>query len=130
MPIQYYIFLSLAFYPKLLTYQSGNVIGRYIKENKIEKDNFVMYKYSGSARNIHFYANRIVHSVDTISKVKSNQYILTMDEGLQDLQLSKRRFKIVQHGTDFHVAILTSEFLNKETRNQNDVKYYLIKILE
>jgi len=124
------IFLSLAFYPKLLTYQSGNVIGRYIKENKIEKDNFVMYKYSGSARNIHFYANRIVHSVDTISKVKSNQYILTMDEGLQDLQLSKRRFKIVQHGTDFHVAILTSEFLNKETRNQNDVKYYLIKILE
>ena len=36
---------------------------------KIENDDFVMYKYSGSARNIHFYAKRIIHSVNKISEL-------------------------------------------------------------
>lgn len=124
------IFLSLVFYPELLTYQSGNVIGRYIKDKKIENDDFVMYKYEGSARNIHFYAKRLIHSVNKISELIPNQYLLTMDEGFKDLQLSKRKYEIIKEGIDFHVAILTPEFLNKETRNQSVLKYYVVKILD
>jgi len=122
-------FLSLWFYPQLLKYQAGNVVGRYVADHNIPKENFFLYKYTGSARNIHFYSKRIVTTAESIQQVKAGTYLLTMEEGLKDIQLSGRSFQLVKKGEDFHVTSLTGKFLNQKTRSESTRIYYLVKVM-
>lgn len=122
-------FLSLWFYPQLLKYQAGNVIGRYITDQNIKKENFFLYKYTGSARNIHFYSKRIVTAVDSLQQVLPGTYLLTMQDGLMDIKASGRSFQLIKKGEDFHVTSLTGKFLNSKTRSETTRIYYLIKMM-
>jgi 4-amino-4-deoxy-L-arabinose transferase-like glycosyltransferase len=122
------IFMSIWFYPQLLQYQAGNVVGRMITEKKIDNDSFFLYRFSGSYRNIHFYARRIVSSLNDLSLITKPVYLLTMQDGITDLKASGRKFTIEYTGQDFHVSALTGKFLNKETRFSKTKTYYLVRV--
>ena len=122
-------FLNVFFYPLLLQYQAGNVIGRYIKTHHINSKQFYFYKYHGSSRNIHFYANAVIHSIHQPAEIKSGNVLLTMQEGLNELTNKHTPFQLLYTGQDFHVAMLTAEFLNIKTRSTQTTKYYLLKLL-
>lgn len=122
------IFLSLWFYPQLLRYQAGNVVGRIIAEKKIARESFFLYKFTGSARNIHFYSQRIVTPVNELTNLKPGTFLLTMEDGLKELKSSGKKFSVEYSGEDFHVSGLTAGFLNKITRAQHVRKYYLVKL--
>ncbi len=123
------LFLSLWFYPGILQYQAGNVVGRYISRQKVEKDKFFIYQFYGNAAAIHFYSKRIVKGISNFDSLKSNTYLLTMEEGLNNIKESGKAFELVVDGLDFHVTALTGAFLNKETREQQCKKYYVVKLL-
>ena len=121
------MFLSLWFYPQLLTYQSGNVVGKKVEELNISKDAFFLYKYTGSTRNIHFYAKRIVTSIEQPFLFNKEIYVLTGDEGLSLIAKQKNGYEIVLRGEDYAVSQLTPEFLDMRTRTEVTKKYYLVK---
>jgi 4-amino-4-deoxy-L-arabinose transferase-like glycosyltransferase len=129
--ILFNLFITSWFYPNLLNYQCGNVVGRYVTDNGIAKDQFFTYKFEGNRSNLHFYAKRIVAPVTRLDSVKSNYYVLTADAGLNDIKkLPNSAFTIVKTGKDFHVSQLNSNFLNWKKRDQELVNYYLVKIIQ
>jgi len=122
------LFLSLWFYPQVLQYQAGNVAGRFISKQKIKPENFFMYKFEGNDVALHFYSKQIVKAIDSISVLPAGTYLLTMDEGLQNIKNTWKNIEIVHQGFDYHVTALTGKFLNKETRDQQCKKYYILKL--
>jgi hypothetical protein len=123
------IFISLWFYPQLLTYQSGNVAGRKVDALKVSKDAFYTYNYPGSTRNIHFYSKGIVTTIEQPFSMDRDIYVLTGEEGLSIIQKQKNTFEIILKGEDYAVSQLTAEFLNAKTRASVTRGYYLVKIL-
>jgi 4-amino-4-deoxy-L-arabinose transferase-like glycosyltransferase len=123
------IFLSSWFYPQLLQYQSGNVVGRYIVDQKIPADKFFFFKFTGSGKAIHFYAKHIIGTVDSLSTVAAGTYLYTSDEGLKEIQQSGKLYTLEKEGLDYHVTALSGKFLNKDTRDEQCQKYYVVKML-
>lgn len=123
------IFLSSWFYPSLLNYQAGNNAGRFVTEQNIPKDKFFLYKFTGNGTSLHFYSKRIVKSLNDLNNVNSGMYLLTMEEGLRDLAERNIHFEVAQEGLDYHVTALTGKFLNKDTRDAQCKKYYVVKLL-
>lgn len=123
------IFLSSWFYPSILNYQAGNVAGRYVTEQNIPKDKFFIYKFTGNGTSLHFYSKRIVKGLNDLSAVNTGMYLLTMEEGLKDLAERNIHFEVVKEGLDYHVTALTGKFLNKDTRDAQCKKYYVVKLL-
>ncbi len=122
------IFLSGWFYPELLNYQSGNMVGRKVDELNIAKDAFYTYNYPGSTRNIHFYSKRIVTTIEQPFSMDRDIYVLTGAEGLSIIQQQKNAFEVILKGEDFPVSQLTAEFLNVKTRSKTTTPYYFVKI--
>jgi 4-amino-4-deoxy-L-arabinose transferase-like glycosyltransferase len=123
------VFLSSWFYPQLLSYQSGNVVGRKVDKLHISKDSFFTYNYTGSTRNIHFYSKRIVYSVTDPFSINKAIYVLTGEDGLSNIKQQGKQFEIVLTGEDYPVSQLTAEFLNAKTRASVTRKYFLVKIM-
>jgi 4-amino-4-deoxy-L-arabinose transferase-like glycosyltransferase len=123
------IFLSSWFYPQLLSYQSGNIVGRKADELHIPKDAFFTYQYPGSTRNIHFYSKRIVSSVADPFSMNKAIYVLTGEDGLLNIKQQGKSYEIILQGEDYPVSQLTAEFLNAKTRASVTRGYYLVKIL-
>jgi len=123
------IFLSSWFYPQLLQYQSGNVVGRYIVEQKIPAQKFFFYKFKGSGKAIHFYARHIIATMDSLDAATTGTYLYTSDEGLKEIQQSAKLHIIEKEGLDYHVTTLSGKFLNKKTRNEQCGRYYVVKML-
>lgn len=123
------IFLSSWFYPSILKYQTGNRAGRYVTEQNIPNDKFFIYKFSGNGTALHFYSKRIVKGLNDLETVNSGMFLLTMEEGLDDLAKKNKQFEVVQEGLDYHITALTGKFLNKDTRDAQCKKYYVVKLL-
>lgn len=123
------IFLSSWFYPQLLQYQSGSVVGRYIVDQKIPANKVFFYKFTGSGKSIHFYAKHIIGSIDSLDAAVTGTYLYTSDEGLQKIRQSGKLHVIEKEGLDYHVTALTGKFLNKKTRDEQCGNYYLVKML-
>ena len=123
------IILISWFYPQLLQYQSGSVVGRYIVEQKIPADKFFFYKFTGSGKSIHFYAKHIIGSIDSLDAATTGTYLYTSDEGLKEIQQSGKLHVIEKEGPDYHVTALTGKFLNKNTREEQCGNYYVVKML-
>jgi 4-amino-4-deoxy-L-arabinose transferase-like glycosyltransferase len=122
------IFLSSWFYPEILKYQVGNIAGRFIKDNKIENNKFFLFKFLGNTKSIHFYAGKIVAKTDSINNLSKNSFLLTNTDGLNVIKSSGRSFAIIKEGIDFHVSALTAAFLNKKTRDQQGLRYFIINL--
>jgi 4-amino-4-deoxy-L-arabinose transferase-like glycosyltransferase len=121
------VFLSLWFYPNVLQYQAGSVAGKYIREKKADK--FYLYRFTGSTTCVHFYSKRIVTQITSVESAAKETYLLTGDEGLQEIKNSGRSFETVKTGRDFHVTALNGKFLNHKTRDDVTKAWYLVKLL-
>jgi hypothetical protein len=122
------MFLSLWFYPQLLKYQSGNVVGRKVDALNIPEDAFFIYNYPGSKRNIHFYSKRIVTFTADPFSYNKDIYVLTDEQGLSNIKNQKKSYDIILQGEDYPVSQLTAEFLNAKTRASVTRGYYLVRI--
>ncbi|MBX3240172.1 MAG: glycosyltransferase family 39 protein [Chitinophagaceae bacterium] len=120
------IFLSVWFYPNLLKYQAGNTAGRFVSSNRVSEDKFFRYRFLGNDWSLNFYSKRIVQDVSRFDGLESGTYLLTMEEGLDEINESGRPFEIAFQGLDFKVSILTAKFLNKERRESQCKKYFVV----
>jgi 4-amino-4-deoxy-L-arabinose transferase-like glycosyltransferase len=117
------LLLNLFFYPKLLEYQLGNKVTSYIKEHKINLNNFYLHQIN--ERSLDFYSNHSFKYIDDLNLLKSNDYVLVTNENMNDSLLMK--FNKVELLSCFHVSTLTGEFLNPITRDSTLNRYYILQ---
>jgi len=118
------LFLSTFFYPKLLEYQLGNKVSKFISNNKLSKNSFFLYHIYGE-RSLDFYSNFSFHNVDNLSNLKSFDYVL-IDNKSMNTDLLKSFNKVKQLST-FHVSTLNAQFLNPSTRESVLDHYFILQ---
>ncbi|MEO5642180.1 MAG: glycosyltransferase family 39 protein [Bacteroidia bacterium] len=132
--IAFYFVGNTHFYPNLLKYQSGNEIGKAMKEKNIPEGGLIYF--NGSDHALDFYYGRHVKSLsmnDSLEiRKKINQfgslYVCADEEGKNELLgkgfklLSEKEF---QH---YRVQFLTTNFLVPSSRNSCVTKKFVLEI--
>jgi hypothetical protein len=122
------VFASLYFYHELLKFQDGSEVGRYIRKQNIAKDKFFTYKYPVTS-SLQFYTHRIVENKDSTNQVGIDDWLLTDEKGLAELQSANWDLKFVETGNIFPVSNMTTQFVNAATRDSVLSQYFLVKVL-
>jgi 4-amino-4-deoxy-L-arabinose transferase-like glycosyltransferase len=122
--------LNAGFYPALLKYQSGNVVGNWVRKNNIPKDNFITFQNNDVGHSLHFYANRIVPAISDVRQLTNGKYLFTREEGKAYLDSLSINYKTVLTGGDYGVSMLRLKFLNPATRNLMLNRYYILQVAD
>jgi hypothetical protein len=120
------IFLTHHFYYKLLQYQLGSQVGRYISQKNIPANEVIAQGINDPLNAIHFYAQHVISGDSTA--IAPGKYWLTTKKGISTLEEQKQSYSIIKQGVFFKVSELTPGFLNKNTRHKNVTDYYLVKL--
>ncbi len=126
------IFLTNQVYFSLLKYQIGNQLGTFVKENIVKKkmlaNEIITYKMHDPMNAFPFYTDVIIDNTDTITYIANKKYVITMDDGLQELEKHGYKHATIFQGSCFKVSELTPEFLYPKTRHKEVRNYYLVAI--
>ena len=126
-----FLFLHNFFYPNLLTYQSGLMAGKWLKNHKYYTTPAMFRSWSYS---FEFYAPGYVErletfaDLDTFLKKDSKRAIYTSISILTELNLQGYQYTILTNFPDFHISMLTGKFLNPSTRNEELEEKVLITV--
>jgi len=118
------LLLNAFFYPKLLEYQLGNSVTKYINAKKIDKNNFYLYKIYGE-RSLDFYSNYSFQIIEDEKALKPADYLLISNKLITKDLLTK--FNTIETIAAFHVSTLNAKFLNPKTRNSALDYYYILQ---
>ncbi len=125
--------LSLHFYPNLLTYQGGTVVGRFVRQKGWNTEKFCSYKTS--PHSLDFYSRQInrvavnIQEARTFMAGKSEVYFYGSDVDLEDFKKAGFKTETVLRLQHFHVSTLNIGFLNSKTRNQFTTPQSVIKVI-
>ena len=132
-----FFILNIHFYPSLFQYQTGSILGKYLKsQTDFPKDRFfALHRISGDGRDIFihsvdFYSGQIqafFYETETlVSKIgKEKAWIYLDAQGLGEIE-KYGQVNILKSFDKYHVTQLTPIFLNPATRLQATNKVYLI----
>jgi len=118
------LLLNVFFYPKLLEYQLGNSVTKYINAKKIDKNNFYLYNIYGE-RSLDFYSNYSFQIIEDEKALKPADYLLISNKLITKDLLTK--FNTIETIAAFHVSTLNAKFLNPKTRNSALDYYYILQ---
>lgn len=128
------------FYPSLLRYQIGSVVGHEIADNySKERERFFVYdlapitEYNIFNSALDFYTERTTPTLRSLDELKGKSeskttLIYTDEQGLTSLKSSGLRHEILHTYQNFHVTGLTLPFLNPATRSTETHPRYLVKV--
>ncbi|GIV40071.1 MAG: hypothetical protein KatS3mg033_1871 [Thermonema sp.] len=152
------IFLNAHVYPALLRYQAPSIVGRYLRQNKLQNNTYALLSFYHPS--LEFYAQYIVPDLKDSIEVRlekmdiqdaAQKKVMEKEAGKSFLQsFTKTRtadfylyvdasykelldemgisYEIVMELERFPVTELTLPFLNPATRKQQVSKQYLLKI--
>jgi hypothetical protein len=127
--------LNLHFYPKLFAYQSGSVIGRFVKNSpEIDQKRFFIYGVDLHFYAIDFYSGVRAGDFNTFEELKKEAekgklWVYTDEKGMGEIRQSNfLSYKILKETPRFHVSTLNPKFLNPETRAEECVPVYLVEV--
>jgi hypothetical protein len=127
------------FYPSLLRYQIGSVVGNEIADNySKERERFFVYdlapvtEYNIFNSALDFYTERTTPTLRSLDELKGQSakaaLIYTDEQGLTSLKSSGLRYEILRTYQNFHVTGLTLPFLNPATRSTETHPRYLVRL--
>jgi 4-amino-4-deoxy-L-arabinose transferase-like glycosyltransferase len=120
--------LSSNFYPNLLKYQMGNMAADYINQSGLPKNMIYVYGPLDS-RALHFYGQHIFEHRYSSSVASLNDILIASSDSIPALKIKFPDLKLLHHGPNFSVSMLTPEFLNPATRDKG-MPYYSIVDLD
>lgn len=120
------LLMNTCFYPYLLEYQPGAVVGRYLRETGLVERQCFVYAYPDDLHSLHFYAGKLVHGAPDVPE--KGHVLLTQTEGFQQLQKSGYGVQVIKSGPVFKVTGMKPAFLNPATRLRTLKTYYLVEI--
>jgi 4-amino-4-deoxy-L-arabinose transferase-like glycosyltransferase len=123
------IFLTHHFYYRLMQYQVGIQAGKYISEQKIPAHEVIAYRMHDPLNSLHYYARQVIRVKDDAGYLPpSAQYVLTQQEGLDELQQRGYGLQVLLSDRLFKVSELTPDFININKRDKATSPYYFCKI--
>ena len=123
------LFLNLILYPEILNYQAGRKVSLFVLKNS--KYNSIEEFYANISL-LNFYSpvivkNTKVKNLDRMLKMKE-QLLFSNEYGVKYLLEKKVNFKILDTIDEYRTTLLSSHFLNNETRKNALEKIILIEI--
>lgn len=126
-----FLFLHNFFYPNLLTYQSGMMAGKWLRGNKIYKT-AVMFR--SSSYSFEFYAPGYVQRLESYADIDkslakdSKIAVFTSQTSFEELRNQGYQSNLLANFSDFHISMLTPQFLNPASRDNVLEKMVLITV--
>ena len=121
------VFLTNQFYYRLLQYQCGSTVGKYIRKHGIPADSVTTWKVDDPLASIDYYAREIVPNSEVYPPPGNpGDYLLTMRSRLSSLDSAHRPYSVVLSGKLFKVSELTPQFLINRTRDSALKQYCLV----
>ncbi|MCP1382135.1 ArnT family glycosyltransferase [Runella salmonicolor] len=132
------LLMNAHFYPSLLKYQAGSVIGQKVAEDYAANvPDFYIYElapadeYNIFHSALDYYTQRTTPVLRSLNEVKQHfkpkgTLIYTDEQGLKSLNTAGLRFKEVHKVQNFHVTGLTLPFLNPALRATETHPRYLL----
>jgi len=117
-------FLSIFFYPKLLEYQLGNSVSKFISAKKLSKNSFYLY-HVYNERSLDFYSNFSFKNIDSLTQLKPTDYVLIDSKSMHPDLLTS--FNKIDQISSFHVSTLNGNFLNPKTRDSTLDYFYILQ---
>ncbi|MDO5510366.1 MAG: glycosyltransferase family 39 protein [Weeksellaceae bacterium] len=120
------LYLNLEFYPRLLQYQSGMQVAKYMKTlpedtKKVSLlDDYLLQFYSRGEF-------EYIRDAELVSD-DEQLFIFAGEEHLETLRNSNANFEILRYFPNFHITRLNAGFINHRSREQTLNKHYLIKL--
>ena len=121
------IFLSTAFYPRVLQYQMGNDAAEFINRQQLPKEKMIIYG-PDAGRSLYFYSRYIFPSTHQLPEIGSRQYVIAVSDSIPVIQRTYPGTKVLHEGYNYGVSMLTAEFLNPATRNSVCGKYAILQL--
>ncbi|MCB0496120.1 MAG: glycosyltransferase family 39 protein [Cyclobacteriaceae bacterium] len=119
--------LNTFFYPTLLTYQGGSVMGMEVA-SRFDKS-VPVYTFRMQDHSMDFYARRIVPILDLKNPPAADTfYVFTTEEGLNQLREKGYQTRVLKQMDDFHVTELTIQFLRPSLRSGEVRQNYLLEV--
>ncbi len=124
--------MNTHFYPELFTFQPGHQAAKWVEENDIPKEN-IHITASHAFYSFEFYAN---HTFYTLKKDQVLDLALSGEPAwlymrAEHFEAFKKAFpnaQVVATFPAFHVSMLTAEFLNPKTREDQLSEQYIVKL--
>lgn len=126
------VLLALHFYPKVLGYQAGGKVGKYIAEQNIPKEK--VFSLNAGSRALDVYAQTIVKSVaseevDSLMQKESNVFLFTDEKGKEQIEQNYQS-EVLLSLDNFSVTLLRMNFGNPQKRPETLRPRYFIKVNE
>ena len=124
--------LNVHFYPHLFKYQAGKWAAEWVNQNNIPKDRIYIYPSFGFY-SFEYYANHTFYNVNTEIidaqlAAGDDVWVYVKDDYLEVLEGRYSNTEIVAIFPAYHISMLTWEFLNPATRDEQLNEQYLVKI--
>lgn len=123
------IILNLHFYPYILSYQCGPAIRKVMDEKHIPVQHIYAYKYVGLSLELSMH--KLLMSLDEQmikDSIAANRKIWVITDSKGFLEIAERCKPNHTYTFDeFHVAMLTSDFINPKTRKNSLIKGYILE---
>jgi 4-amino-4-deoxy-L-arabinose transferase-like glycosyltransferase len=113
------IFMSNHFYRRLLDFQLGSSLGKYISQHKAPSGSLSSYRVEDPLNALHFYAGQVIPRNDSLNNLRKGDWLITMETGLDSLRAKGFDLKLIRKQHFFKVSELTPQFLNPATRAQS-----------
>jgi 4-amino-4-deoxy-L-arabinose transferase-like glycosyltransferase len=125
----FFVFLNMAFYPKLLKYQSGSQVAFYI--NKYYPKDDIIVSFNDWL--LQYYTKNDLYNVRTIgelkSKIQDKNIILVADKTFfADIKKSTLDFEVLKIFESYSITRLKSDFIYYKTREKTLSYNYLIEV--
>ncbi len=121
------LFLNISFYPALLKYQAGNTAADFVNEHSLPKDNIFIYgMFEG--RTMDFYSQHIYQHKNDKNEFKVSDIIMMPADSVSAVKKDWPQMKVLFTGPDFHVTLLSIQFLNPLERDKEVRKYVIVKL--
>jgi 4-amino-4-deoxy-L-arabinose transferase-like glycosyltransferase len=123
--------LNIHFFPRLLSYQCYNEVGRIVLKEKVPIGKF--FKMGDGAHALDFYAQQVVQSVPAMNELKqiangNTVWIFCTEKSLALLQTEKLPIQQIQTFDFYPISLMSLDFLIPEVRSNIVEKRYLVTL--
>ncbi|MEX1189941.1 MAG: hypothetical protein WED33_11835 [Bacteroidia bacterium] len=124
------ILLARHFYPEVLSYQAGGVVGKYIIKEQINPEN--VFNLNVGTRSLDVYSHAIIQDIkpqqlDSLVGAEHLLYFYTDQKG-KDTLLRSFKAEVILDLDDFSVTLLRMNFGNPKKRPETLRSRYFIKV--
>ena len=123
------LILNSYFYPNILRYQAGSVLGSKAREHGVKPGNFYSYE-AGVPHSLNFYSQTLVKETNDLQALarKTDCLVYTSEERLPEIKSLRPDLQILARSGDFPITMLKGKFLSPTTRTETLKMKVLIRL--